>query len=35
MDSAATRIVGFFAAAVGMGLISKRAFEFLEPCRQW
>ena len=31
MDSAATRIAGFFVAAMGMGLIFKGAVEFLEP----
>jgi len=34
MDSAATRIVGFFVAAMGMGLILKGPVEFLEPFRQ-
>jgi len=34
MDSAATRIVGFFVAAMGMGLISKGAVEFPGPYRQ-
>jgi multiple antibiotic resistance protein len=31
---AATRIVGFFVAAMGMGLIFNGAVEFLEPYRQ-
>ena len=31
---AATRIVGFFVAAMGMGLIFQGAVEFLEPYRQ-
>jgi MarC family membrane protein len=31
---AATRIVGFFVAAMGMGLIFQGAIEFLEPYRQ-
>ena len=30
---AATRIVGFFVAAMGMGLIFNGAVEFLEPYR--